>query len=338
MPNWEPLIVGSQAFYELLVHPHFADLIPDGPYSGTLGEFTVMDDVVSKRKIIDILGSRNILKRRDASCNIDFTPVAKGGLRTIEVETIYGATLQCDNEFYQGCFKDFISQHEKFRNYVLTFFEKAIKVDLDSNAYFGDITRPDDPSGLWNWNVFDGIFKKYKRYINSGVIPAARAITISTGTMTPLQAFNTLNYLFDNQEVLLKSMPPTMKSFYVSDALYYGYHKYLQQIGSAYNIGLYTNGIPQLSFNGIPMFLEPTWSPVMTALNGGKESHAAILTIRGNFVFATDKTYGEGPALNEALRIWYSDDDMVWKYAMFMKAGTEIALPEYSVIAMTPIP
>lgn len=338
MLDSEKLIVKSLAFYELLVKPHFADLIPDGPYRGTLGEFTLMDDVSSKRKIIDILGNRNILKRRDASCNIQFTPVAKGSPRVIEVDAIYGATLQCDNEFYQGCLQDFRDLNPRFRDYILSFFDKAIKADIDSNAYFGDITRPDDPSGVWSWNVFDGVFKKYGRYIKAGIIPANRAINLPSGAIAPIDAYNYLNYLFDNQDTLLKSLPPNLKAFYVSDGIFYGYHKYLQQIGGAYNISLYSNNVPQLAFNGIALLLEPTWSSIMTGLNGGKEANAAVLTIRGNFIFATDKSYGEGPALNQALRVWYSDDDMVWKYALFMKAGTEVAMPEHTVMAMTPLP
>jgi len=338
MPDFKPLIVSSQAMYELLVQPNFADIVlGTEKIPGALGEFTVMDDVSSKRRIIDIIGNRNIFKRRDASCNIEFTPLAKGSSRVIETDPIYGATLQCDNEFYQGCLEDFRSQSQKFRDFIMVFFEKAIKVDLDSNAYFGDITRSDDPACLWSWNIFDGIFKKYAKYISNGTIPAAQVSAIPSGAITPAQAFQTLQWLVDNRNVILKSLPVTEQAIYVSGDLYYGYWKYLQNIGGAYNIGLYTNGLPKLAIDGIEIVLEPTWLPVMTSLNGGNNANAAILTIRGNFLFATDKTYGDGPYLNEALSVWYSLDDRVWKYYMCMRAGTEIALPEHSVIAMTAI-
>ena len=33
----ERLIINSQAFYDLMVKPHFADLNPQGEYPGTLG-------------------------------------------------------------------------------------------------------------------------------------------------------------------------------------------------------------------------------------------------------------------------------------------------------------
>lgn len=338
MIDFRPLIIDSQAMYELLVKPHFADVVTGtDKVPGTLGEFTVMDDVSSKRRIIDILGNRNILKRRDASCNIEFTPIGKGNTRTIETDPIYGATLQCDNEFYQGCLEDFRSQSSVFRDFIMVFFEKAIKVDLDSNAYFGDITRADDATGLWNWNVFDGIFKKYAKYIANGTVPASQTSAIPSGVLTPANAFNTLQWIYDNQNPLLKSMPAGLKKIYVSDALYYGYSKYLQGIGGAYNIDLILNGVQTLRFNEIELQLEPSWSPILNALNGGVAAHAGILTIAGNFIFATDKNYGDGPYLKEALSVWYSLDQRVWKYYMCMRVGTEIALPEHSVIAMTVI-
>lgn len=340
MPDMIPMTVSSQALYETIIHPHFADLIPAGEYRGTLSEFTVMNDVTSSRRIIDILGGRNILKRRDASCKIEFSTIGKLKTRRIEVDKIYGAVQDCEDEFYVGCLEDFQNQSETFRNYIMDFFEKAIRVDLDSNAYFGDIARADDPSGLWSWNVFDGIFKKYAAYINDGTIAAAQTTAIPDGAVSPTNANAYLDFLFDNQTTIMKSLPPVMKAFYVSDSIFRGYQKFLQNIGGGFNIEYYTNGIPKLAKEGIPVLLEPTWLPIMTALNGGTEANAAILTIRGNFVFATDKSYGVYDSKTNkyvALKVWYSDDDNVWKYVVYMKAGTEVALPEHTVMAITNI-
>lgn len=332
------LTVEPRAFFELLVQPHFADLIPDGPYSGTLNEFTVMNDVTSERTIIDILGARNILKRRDATCNLVFTPVGRGATRKIMVDPIYSATKHCDNEFYAGCLEDFRDDNPNFRDFIMDFFLKAIKVDLDSNTYFGDVTRADDATGIWSWNVFDGIFKRIRQYIQAGTIPAAQTIAIPAGAMTASAAFGFIQSLYKRQDVLLDSLPASMKAFYVSKAVFEGYREYLQSTGQAFNIGLWSNGIPQLFYNQIPVLLEPTWHPILQALNSGTEAHAAILTIRGNFVFGTDNSYGELTDQGvKSLMVWYSYDELSWKYAMFMKAGTQVALPQHMVIAQTAI-
>lgn len=332
------LTFDAHSYYEILIRPHFADVIPDGPYSGTLNEFTVMDNVSSTQKIVDILGSRNILKRRDASCNLIFSPVAKAKIRSVSTDKIYGATKNCENEFYQGCLTDFQNNDPIFRDNIVDFFLKAIKADLDSNTYFGDITRADDPNGYWNWNTFDGIFKKYAGYIADSTIPSSQIVTIGAGTFSGTDAFNLLSSMFAKQDLMLKSMSPEAKAFYVSNDVYYAYLAYLQNTGGGFNIGYYLNGIPKLSFNGIPVLLEPTWEPALTSLNSGTIARAAILTIRGNFVFATDKNYGEETDKgNKALLVWYSYDELTWKYVNFMKAGTGIAYPEHTVFAMTSI-
>lgn len=333
--NFKTLSLKPAHYYELLVKPHFADLIPDGAYNGTLGEFTVMDDVSSKRKIVEILGNRNILKRRDASCNIIFSPVGQASIRQIETDPIYAATQQCDNEFYQGCLEDFRNSDPKFTDFILDFFLKAIKVDIDSNAYFGDITRANDPAGIWNWNTFDGIFKHYAKFIADGVIPAAQTFALADGAITPQNAYDYLNSAWNKQDIFLKHMGDNMKAFYVSQSIYDAYEQFLILTGGAYNVQSYINGIPALKFKRIAILPEPTWDPIMAALNGSA-AHAIVLTIRGNFVFATDKNYGERtPDGIQALRVWYSDDTLTWKYANFLKAGTGIAYPEHTVLAIT---
>jgi hypothetical protein len=334
----EKLVLSSQGFYDIMVKPHFADLDenPSSMYPGTLGEFTIMDDVSSKRKIIDIIGGGNILKRRDASCKVEYTPVARLETRTVEVDKLYGATETCDEEFYTGCLEDFQSQSDKFQNYVYAWFQKLIKKDIVSNAYFGNIERLADGTGIWSWNVFDGIFKWYARYIAQGVIPASQTSNIAAGAVTPTQAYNILDWAFNNQNVLMRSLPTAMKTFYVSQDIADAYRKYIQQTGAGFNPSLLINGVPILMFNDILILVEPTWNPIMNLLNGGTAANAVILTIKGNFTFATDKSYGTGAQSNEALKVWYSDDDEVWRYKAALKAGTQIALPEHSVIAMTP--
>lgn len=127
-----------------------------------------------------------------------------------------------------------------------------------------------------------------------------------------------------------------MKAFYVSQEIADAYEDYLIATGVA-PAQQYMNGFSKLFYKGIPVLVEPVWGPIMTTLNGGTSANAVILTIRGNFVFGTDKNYGTGPNRNEAFRVWYSDDDMEWKYYAAAKAGTQIGLPQHIVIATTSI-
>lgn len=336
---FESFQIDSLSFFQSILQPAFADIIPQGfPYRGTLNEFTLMDDVVSKRPIVDIRRVQNILQRRDASCDINYKKVVGATTRQITVDEVYGATTMCRNNFYQGALKDFRAKDPLFGNKILPYFQGALMTDIASNSYFGDIDRVTSVSANWSTNIFDGVFKWIKRYITGNVIPAGQTATITDGTDftgTPANAYNLIKSLYDKQSQLMYSFSDADKAFYVSKEIAKGYEDYL--IAAGITNGYITDvktGIKTLAYKGIPIFEEPIWTPIITEIKGSA-GYAAVLTLRGNFVFATDKNYGEGEDGKTALEVWYEKKDMRWYYRMFMKAGTQIALPEFVVVALT---
>ncbi|MFV0140993.1 hypothetical protein [Empedobacter falsenii] len=342
----KPLIINSNAFHTLIVHPTFQANEPqyNGSYSGTLGEFTVFDNVSLAKgsPIIDLFRKRNILQRRDASCKTNWKQIAKGSTRKITIDELYGAVEDCQQEFYQGCLKDFRNQDNKFRDFILQFFKQAVYDDISSNVYFGNVGRPADPDGNFSWNIFDGIFTKYAEYIiqDNELSPKSMEIVTSdtTNGISPVEAFKTLSDMYKQQTSVLRGQLPTDKAYYVDVAFAEAYVDYCISIGKeAGDISMMMNGVPVLKFKQIPIFVEPTWQPVLEALNGDKPAYAAILTIRGNFGFGTNKNYGGGPNLNQGLRVWYSEDDEVWRYKSHLALGTDIISPQNSVVALTEI-
>lgn len=331
--------IDSLAFHEAIIAPVYADIVPDGfPFQGTLGEFTLMDDVSSKRTIVDIRRVQNILQRRDASCDINYKKVVGATTRQISVEEAYGATQFCRNEFYKGCLKDWRAKDPVFGNRILPWFQAAINIDIASNAYFGDVDRTVGVNAQWSTNIFDGIFKWLKRYTTAGVIPSAQTIAIADGTdytTNPTAAYNLLAAMYYKQPLLMNSFQDSQKAFYVSKEIRQGYEAYLiaAQLTNGYITDLET-GKKTLAFMGIPVLEEPIWTPIITEIKGSA-GFAAILTLRGNFVFATDKNYGEGEDGKTALEVWYEKKDMMWYFRMFVKAGTQIALPEHVVYAIS---
>lgn len=336
---FETYRIDSLAFHEMIIQPAFADIIPQGfPYRGTLNEFTLMDDVVSKRTIVDIRRVQNILQRRDGSCDINYKKVVGATTRQISTDEIYGATSFCRNEFYKGCLKDYRAKDPLFGNKILPFFQQSVNVDVASNSYFGDIDRVVGVNNAWSTNIFDGVFKWLKRYTTAGVIPAAQTIAIADGTdysATPANAYNLIKSMYDKQPILMYSFEDGQKAYYVSKEIARGYEDYL--IAAGITNGFITDvqtGLKTLAYKGIPILEEPIWTPIITEIKGSA-GYAAVLTLRGNFVFATDKNYGEGEDGKTALEVWYEKKDMMWYYRIFMKAGTQIALPEYVVYALT---
>lgn len=336
---FEHFSIPAQSFYELIIQPAFADLAPAGtPFNGELGEFTVMDDVPFRRSIVDIKGVQNILQRRDASCDIIYKKVLGTSSRVITVEEVYGATQLCRNEFYKNCLKDWRNSDPVFGNKILPFFLKAIYADITSNAYFGDVNRVTLVTDTWSTGIFDGIFKWIKTYITAGIIPAGQTLAIADGTdfnATPATAYALIKSMYAAQSVLMRSWAPTQKAFYVSQEIAQGYDDYLIAAGvAAGTVRVVVNGIERLSYKGIPILVENTWTPIITQIKGSA-GYAGVLTIRGNWIFATDAEYGEGADGKTALQVWYDEKDMRWYYRMFLKAGTQIALPEHTVVALS---
>jgi hypothetical protein len=216
--------------------------------------------------------------------------------------------------------------------------EKGVATDIYTNKYFGDLSRAGDVNGIWSWNKFDGIFKHLQDYIDSGVIPSGQTFSIGSGPITGANAAAALASAYAAQDFVMKSMDPSDKAFYVDQEFADAYWDYLITTGSA-NPAFMQNRqrfAPSMFYRGIEIRVK-MWDGILAALNGGTSAHVCMLTLKGNFLYATDSSYGGGPRGNEAIIIWYSMDDMVWRRQIHLKAGTEIAAPQYVVLGMTEI-
>lgn len=338
---FQTFTIPSLAFFEAIIAPAFGDQATDAQaFNGTLGEFTVMDNVVSSRPIINIRRTQNIMQRRDASCDIVYKNLFGATTRKISTEEIYGAVKFCRNEFYQGCLKEFRAKDPLFGNKIMPYFQSALNTDLTTNAYFGDVDRVVSPTAAFSTDIFDGIFKWMARYTTSGLIPANQTFAIADNVdfkTNPAAAYALIKSMYDAQPILMKTFTDSQLAFYVSPEIARAYEQYLISVGIGnlqYTQNVLTGIRDQLSYLGIPIFQEPLWTATITELKG-TIGYAAILTVRGNFVFGTDKNYGEGPDGTTALEVWYDTEHMTWKYRMFLKAGTQIALPEFMIYALS---
>ena len=330
-----------QEFYETIIAPVFADMAAEAlGFNGTLGEFTVMNNVVSSKNIIDIRRHQNIMQRRDASCDIVFKNLFGASLRKVTTTEIYGATKFCKNEFYQGCLKEFREKDPVFAEKILPYFRSAINTDLTTNAYFGDTDRDADPDAQFSTDLFDGVFKWIKMYQQAGIIPAGQSIAIGAVDYkaNPAATYNLIKSMYDKQPKLMKTFTKAQLAYYVSSEILEAYEDYLNSTGQGNTnyINDIVTGTQRRAYKGIAILEEPLWTPVITDIMGA-EGYAAILTVRGNFIYATDQNYGEddGSGTDKALIIWFDQDTFTWKYTMFLKSGAQIALPEYIVYAIS---
>lgn len=336
----QPFQVRPRAFHELIILPEFGDTIDTNNVpqpSPEEGDWMIMDGVVAKRPILELSGGQNVLKRRDATCKLIYSPIGRLSARYIYSEELYAATEDCQKEFYQGCFEDYEQGNfDMFMQNIMPMLERAVGVDLYTNKYFGDVTRTPDVNGIWSWNKFDGIFTHLARYYAEGDVPASQAFTLPSGELTAQQAFDALATAYARQTFVMKSIDTAEKAFYVDQELNDAYWDYLVLTGSCNQNSLFDRQreSPTLYFRGIEIKVK-RWDGILAALNGGEAAHICLLSVRGNFLFATDSNYGGGPRMNEAVRIWYSMDDDVWRRQIHVRAGTEWAAPTFTVLGMT---
>lgn len=336
MPAFKRITITGPQFFEEVIAPSFGDLVAGKDVrNGYFGEFIVMDDVAHERKIIDIRRLRNILKRRDADCEMTYDPIAKAGLRKITVTELGAAVKFCREDFYQGCLKDWRNGDTTFITKILDYFRSAIATDLMTLMYFGDVERAEtsDPEDF-NVNKFDGIYTQYGKYAVNGKLPASQTTNIPNAAISASNSKVYLDSMFSKMDPLLRLMPRSDLAFYLDQDWADAYEDYLiaSGQGDSKSVNYIQDGIAVRAYKGIPIFVNPFFNPVLTQIVGDN-SHFGILTIRGNFVFATDKDYGTGPDGDQALVVWYDWDKDTWKWRTALKGGTQIALPEHSVVA-----
>ena len=330
-----PFRVKPSVFYELVVAPQFGDF-QDGEVripSDEEGDWALIDSPKSKVAIIDIFTSKNVLKRRDATCKLIYTPVARMTPRYIEDEALYAATEDCQAELYHGCMEDYLNDKRLFGQKVMPILEKGVAEDIYVNKYFGDVSRSSDVNGTWNWNKFKGVWTAYTEYAAAGVVDNPTALP--SGDITPAAAYNALAAMYADQPAEMDNMDDDDKAFYVSKSVYNAYGQWLITAGGAtFSLAELQARRAKLYFNGVELRVK-RWDGALAALNSGTKAHAIILTLKGNFAFKTDSTYGGGPYGDQAVRVWWSDDDNVWKYQIHLKGGAEIIAPQFSVLAIT---
>jgi hypothetical protein len=335
-------IIEPLAQFAAIVQPTFEDLLPpgEGVLDGMLQDFIVMDDVPYHKPVVDITPKYNILQRRDASCELVYKQIGKFGMRDIETHELYAGTKICKQEFYQGALKNFRSKDmETFGKYITPFFLSATRIDVASNTWFGDINRPNLSAYKFSTTAFPGIFTWLQTYTTNGTIPANQTFTPAATNYRTIagyqDAFNTLQTAWQLQNEIMHGWPPESKVIYCDLPILQGYRQYMKQLGTTSDTikVWYADEIRDLdSFLGIPIIAVPLFEPILKDIHQDSNyHHAIILTIRKNFIFATDKSYGEGPDLDEALVIWYFRKDLSWYYQQFLKGGTQIALPSMVV-------
>lgn len=334
-------IISPLAMFEVVVHPSFTSLVGEGEgiYDGVIGDFTIMDDVANRRPIIDITPKFNILQREDKNCELIYKRIGTTKLRYVEVDEMYGATQHCRHEFYQGALKDFRNNREVFEDKIVPFFLAATRTDLASNLWFGDTSRIDTGTMTFSTTVFNGIWKWIGHYTGT-LIPAGQIFTPAATDYRDAahyaDAFQAVDAAWKLQPTLMRAWPAKAKVIYVDQATLDGFNQYMKLLGTTSDVivNWLGQGTTFDAYQGVPIVAVPLWEPVLNDILGAGFHHAVLMTVRKNFIFATDKSYGEGENGDEALVMWYRRHNRSWYYQQYMKGGCQIILPEFITAGM----
>lgn len=179
----------------------------------------------------------------------------------------------------------------EIESYILESIAEAAARDLFRIIFLGDTTLSDT-----NYTAFDGIFKKVKAdYLAGTGTTYGGAITATSINTTNIVA--TFDAVLNAQSYELKFVDDAKKVFFVTDEVYRAWEAYLSStafsgVGDQRNA--LVNGIPTLSFRGIPLVSLKVISKYLTTdfATGSPAASAyqyrILLTVPDNHYIVTD--------------------------------------------------
>lgn len=328
------LKVPPQQVYQLFIQPELNEQF--GGTNGMLEDFTVMDNVRDEANIMTIEGYNNILQRYGQNCTIPYANVGRAENRKVKTYPFVAATKICVDSYEADCINKLIDTKvdKFFLDTTSKLFARGLTNDIYTTAWFGDYGSINGTT--FNTNKLDGVITKIGNYISNGVIPASQTIALPTSPISPLDAYTYLKQMLDARPNQLKYMGKKAQQFFVTQQLFDSYQDYLINNGTGCcMVDNLVNGEERSFFMGIPIKVIPLANEILDD-KGIPTKNIAILTVAKNFLFATDLNYKSPNNMipsTESFKLWYNDDEMVWKWRIFARFGVDIIAPNLIVYA-----
>lgn len=195
-----------------------------------------------------------------------------------------------------------------------TLFVNALVKDINRLAYFGD-----DSSSDPNFSALDGVWSViYPREVAANRTKKVSLASITIGgstvdrstasSLTTGDGLAILQQVYDKQSTALYGVADADKVFNVSRAVYDRYRKDLQS--SSVNVSdngiLIRNGLQVLTFNGIEVVCNPTWTQDVASagIDGTLGENFVELTTRFNKVLVSNLN-----GFDFGFRTWFEQKD-----------------------------
>ena len=197
---------------------------------------------------------------------------------------------------------------------------QGIKADFNRQLFFGDTTTGLSING--DFSVYKGIFEAVQHSVADAQITVA---TYATGTNSAIAA---LAAVYASATAELKELP---KRFYVSGKIADDYVTDLTAKGVSPAYDDLQNGIPKLSYLGIPIVVRRDWDVVLTT----KYAHVQEIQLAAGtdtvgsgalgarILLIADNAMVVGTDFNEAnVESWYNQDEKEFRFRMGYTCGT----------------
>jgi len=275
--------INSSKATTIFFEPVWKDMI-------TQGNFRIMANVTSKKKIGYVQKLENIIQK---ATGCGFTPKGKVGVytREIEVDPFKINIAQCFDEFKDTMFEEMLKKGNMeydlngtlMMDILITKVRDAMDLDYTRLFWWGDKSSTDTNNnltdGIWSVHIPALVAANQTPYVNSN----------SGAPLAPGDAIALLKEVYENQALVLKGLPKTMKRFYVSDSVFEAYECDLENIGGG-DAGRtqLINGVETLFYRGIQLVNNAKWDEYTTNVLGNPDTHQVLLSAPDNLIFATD--------------------------------------------------
>lgn len=216
------------------------------------------------------------------------------------------------------------------KNVLLDLISRGIKNDFNRQLWLGDTA-----SSSSNYDQYDGFFQVLK----DGLAAAQKLTNANITGVGNDDAFGDSADGYNVLDAMYEAATPELLEagnhvYYVSGIIADRYRAYLEQTGySSAAHAVLVDGIPSLTFRGIPLVVRRDWdtwlaadaSSAIEGASAAAETHRAVLTTQDALIVGTDFE-------ETSVEQWYSQDNKSYRFRVSYMVGCALADSKLAVM------
>jgi len=203
---------------------------------------------------------------------------------------------------------------------LLGLIGQGVKHDFNTQVWLSDVAEGDT-----HYGIYDGIFQSAAEAGSTALTSAYAGLTTQAdgAALVAGNGVKILKGLWDSASPELLEAGELV--FFVSGDIADDYLVTLEGTGyAAAGYGALKDGLPSLTWRGIPIIVRRDWDVSITTDSGSvggcnvaTETHRALLTTKGAFVVGTDFD-------QNSVEQWYSQDNKAYRFRVSYMIGTAL--------------